>query len=240
MPKAGSSVPVTPFDGFPRECESFLAALAGNNSREWFHAHKADHDAYVVEPAKRFIVALGERVRAFAPGVVADPRVNGSLFRQSRDTRFAHGGPPYKTHLGMWLWEGELGRMECSGFYVHVEPPTLMVAAGMHVFPRPHLEAYRASLCHPRHGPALLDAVEAVRAAGPYNVGGEHYRRVPPGYDCPPELHDLLRHNGLYAGIEQPAADALTSPRFVDWCAARLREVAPIHRWLVELTRRVR
>ena len=230
---------MTSFDGFPPECESFLSALAANNSRDWFHYHKAAHDEFVVAPAKRFIVALGERVRAFAPGIVADPRVNGSLFRQSTDTRFARGKPPYKTHLGIWLWEGELGRMECSGFYVHVEPPIVMVAAGMHIFPRPHLEAYRASVCHPRHGPALLKAVAAVQAAGPYNVGGEHYKRVPPGFDAPPDRQDLLRHNGLYAGIEQPSAGTLTSPDFVDWCAERLREVAPIHRWLVDLTRRV-
>jgi len=227
------------FPGFPPGTARFLADLAMNNDREWFAANKARYQEDVVAPARAFITAVGSRLREFAPHVVADPRINGSLFRQNRDTRFSHDKTPFKTHLGMWLWEGELERMECSGFYLHVEPPNLMVAAGLYLFPKPLLHAWRESLANPRHGPALARAVAEVRAAGPYNVMGEHYKRVPPGYAAPPELADWLRYNGLYAGIELPMKGTLESAGFLDLAVEHFRNLAPLHRWLVDMTRRV-
>jgi uncharacterized protein (TIGR02453 family) len=227
-----------PFVAFPEACPQFLVELARNNDREWFLANKARYEADVVAPARAFISAMGQRLRGFAPGVHADPRVNGTLFRLNRDVRFGHDKRPYKTHLGLWFWEGERERMECSGFYVHVEPPILMVAVGIHVFPKAHLETFRASVAHPQHGEALREAVEAVRAAGPYDVGGEHYKRIPPGYDADPDVAGFLKFNGLTAGIELPVGVAYT-PGLLDVCEAHFRRLAPLHRWLLEMTRRV-
>ena len=42
-----------------------------------------------MEPAREFVIALGERLRQLAPNVMADPRVNKSIFRIYRDTRFS-------------------------------------------------------------------------------------------------------------------------------------------------------
>ena len=39
--------------------------------------------------------------------------------------------------------------MENSGFYFHLEPPKLMLAVGMHTFPKPFLEECRNSVVHP-------------------------------------------------------------------------------------------
>lgn len=232
-------MPATPaFDRFPVECAQFLVELACNNEREWFLEHKAEYDAFVMTPARAFVTALGARLKAFAPGVHADPRVNGSIFRQNRDTRFSRDPTPYKTHLGLWLWEGERDRMECSGFYFHVEPPRVYLGTGLHAFPKEHLATYRASVAHPVLGPALARAAADVRAAGPYAVEGEHYKRVPPGFDAAPEAAPFLRFSGLWAGIELPVA-TIFEDGLLDVCAAHFRNMAPLHRWLLEMTRRV-
>jgi uncharacterized protein (TIGR02453 family) len=226
------------FQGFPPGTVRFLVDLAAHNDRDWFAANKARYEEDVVRPARAFITSVGSRLREFAPHVVADPRVNGSLFRISRDTRFSHDKTPFKTHLGLWLWEGERARMECSGFYLHVEPPNVLVAAGLYLFPAPLLHAWRSSLSHPKFGPALAKAVAQVRASGPYTVHGEHYKRIPPGYGAPPALSDWLRYNGLYAGLEMPAAGTLESPGFLESTVEHFRNLAPLHRWLLDMTRR--
>ena len=223
------------FDGFPKRCIEFLVELAANNNREWFTEHKPEFDEYVMEPARQFVVAMGEALHDFAPSVTAEPRVDRTIFRIYRDVRFSKDKSPYKTNLGLWFWEGNLPRKECSGFYFHVEPPTLMLAAGTHMFGKETLTEYRKSVVDPELGTQLSDAIDVV-TDGPYTIGGKHYKRVPRGFDPNGENSDLLRYNGLYAATEIGIPDEFYSPDIVDFCAKKYRDMSPVHNWLLGLT----
>ena len=76
------------FKGFPRECVQFYSELARNNNRTWFSEHKADFDKYVLEPAQDFVFEMGKLLQKISPKVIADPRLDKSIFRPYRDTRF--------------------------------------------------------------------------------------------------------------------------------------------------------
>jgi uncharacterized protein (TIGR02453 family) len=223
-----------PFHGFPRALVAFYEDLAYNNNRAWFNEHKDVYKEYVIAPAQDFVRAMGERLRALAPDVVADTRATGagSIFRIYRDTRFSKDKTPYKTFLGIFFWEGQRKKTENSGFYFHLEPSRLMLAAGVHVFPRPLLEVYRDAVVDPDHGPALVQAVAQVAASGPYQVGERHYKRVPRGYDPNHENADYLLHNGLFASIESDVPEELFTEECLDYCLERFRDMAPIHAWL--------
>lgn len=227
------------FPGFPREGVKFLEDLKANNTKKWFEAHRDGFRRYVMEPAEAFVVAMGGRLRQIAPQIHAEPKVNKSIFRINRDTRFSRDKSPYKTHLGIWFWEGEGPRMECSGFYFHLEPPRLMLGAGMYVFPRAVLEGYRRAVAHAKYGPALARGLARIERRG-YGVGGEHYKKTPPGFDANHPRAALLRHNGLFASAETEIPAELYSPAIVAYCLARYREMAPLHEWLVALTKRLR
>src|SRR5213083_1396570 len=98
------------FTGFDPAALDFLRGLGEHNDRAWFEAHRADYEGLLLAPARELVIALGERLTAIAPGLRADPRVNGSILRINRDTRFSNDKRPYKTHLDLWLWEGD-GRL---------------------------------------------------------------------------------------------------------------------------------
>ena len=102
------------FDGFPKKGVEFLRQLSEHNDREWFSQHKDEYNEYLLAPARDFVTALGERLRKISPGIIADPRTDRSIFRINRDTRFAKDKSPYKTHLGIFFWEGNLQKMECA------------------------------------------------------------------------------------------------------------------------------
>jgi uncharacterized protein (TIGR02453 family) len=223
------------FPGFPKRTVSFLRELAKNNDREWFTAHKAEYEAAVMEPARAFVLAMGERLRRLSPGIRFDPRANGSLFRIYRDTRFSPDKSPYKTNLGIFFWEGGGPRMDCPGYYFHLEPPTLMLGGGSYIFSRPLLERYRRAVADPDYGPELAAIVKKIGGRPGYTLGGEHYKRVPAGYDAEPVAAGLLRHSGLYAGSEGPIPVELHSPALVDYCFDKFKPMEPLHRWLVKL-----
>ena len=224
----------TTFQGFPRECVAFLEGLTANNSKEWFDDHREDYDTHVLAPARAFIAAMGERLREIAPDVVADGRVNQSLFRINRDVRFSKDKSPYKTHLGVWLWEGSRPRMECSGFYFHLEASSLMLGSGVYELSKPMLGTFREAVLDDRRGPALAAAIDAVKANG-LEVGGQTYKRVPQGYDKDHERADLLRFGGLHVGKTEPIPEALFGPELIEHCFAAYRQMAPLHEWLREM-----
>jgi uncharacterized protein (TIGR02453 family) len=110
---------MTAFGGFPPATVRFLRELRVNNRKDWFDAHRSDYEAFWVAPAKAFVVAAGRQLAELAPGIRAEPRVLGSIFRINRDTRFVRGAGPYKDHFDFWFWEGER-RRAVSGFFARL------------------------------------------------------------------------------------------------------------------------
>ncbi len=223
------------FKGFSQAGLDFYAQLARHNRREWFAEHKEVYEREVLEPARALVDDLGRSLAKVAPGLHAEPKVNRSIFRIQRDIRFSADKSPFKTHLGLWLWEGEGPRMECSGFYFQMEPPRIMVAAGMYVFPRRLLGPFRQAVADDKLGPALTRALQPGLSQGLYDLGGRHYARVPRGLDPGHPRADLLRHNGLYVFHESGFIEELHSPALVEWCRERYAAMVPMHRWLREL-----
>ena len=221
-----------PFTGFPKETHQFFTDLAANNNKPWFDVNKPDYENYVLAPARDFVVALGERLRDLSPGVVADPRVNKSIFRIYRDIRFSKDKTPYKTHLALWFPVGEGGgKFENPGYYFHLEPGNIMLGVGIHVFSKPLLKAYRDAVVNPELGPALAQITAVVLKKG-YGVGSKTYKRVPRGYDPEHKYADLLRYSGLTSGVDLGIPAELYAPELIDFCFDRYRELAPIADWL--------
>ena len=81
---------IAEFRGFTKETVAFFRGLKKNNTREWFEGHRDVYEQHVMEPAKSFVVALGNRLKEISPNIVAAPKINKSIFRLNRDTRFSH------------------------------------------------------------------------------------------------------------------------------------------------------
>ncbi|UCF98336.1 MAG: DUF2461 domain-containing protein [Spirochaetaceae bacterium] len=226
------------FSGFPKEGVQYLLDLKKNNTKVWFDAHREEFESYLMEPSRNLVVALGEQLQEMSPGVTADPRTNKSIFRINRDTRFSKDKSPYKTNLGIFWWEGSRPKMECPGFYFHLEPPELMLGAGLYMFPKDLLESYRRSVVHPRQGKTLKDTISQLMSNKGISLGGKHYKRVPSGYDPNQQNAEYLLYNGLHAGTTITIPKELYSSDLLNFCTRRFRLLLPLHRWLVELMNR--
>jgi uncharacterized protein (TIGR02453 family) len=226
------------FSGFPPEALNFFAELAINNNKSWFEMHRSDYDNYVMAPSRDFVVALGERLRDLAPNVMADPRVNKSIFRIYRDIRFSKDKTPYKTHLALWFPVNTGGaKFDHPGYYFHLEPGNLMLGAGIHGFSKPLLKTYRDAVIDPNLGPSLAQAIAEVANQG-YGVGEKTYKRTPRGYDPDHKLAELLLYSGLTTGINLGIPTELFSAELVNYCYTHYQTMAPIVDWLENITGR--
>jgi uncharacterized protein (TIGR02453 family) len=222
------------FRGFSKKTVDFFKNLKRHNDRAWFEAHRDIYESEVMAPSRAFITAMGARLKTIAPKIVAIPKVNKSIFRINRDTRFSLDPTPYKTNLGLYFWEGTGGRMEGSGFYFHLEPPDLMMGGGMYMFSDKKLLRFRKAAVDKKLGKELAAVVKDLAAVPGFELGGKHYKRVPAGFDASQPNAPLLLHNGLYAGCEEPIPAEFFTPAIVDYCLEKFRAILPLYRWLVK------
>jgi uncharacterized protein (TIGR02453 family) len=229
------------FPGFPEQALHFLANLADNNNRDWFNAHKQDYLDHLVAPAVRFVHDMGERLKYISPHIQYDTRTNGqgSMMRIYRDIRFSKDKRPYKTWLGFRFWEGAGKKTQLPGFFFGLTATGAGIHVGLHGFPKPFLTAYREAVADDALGPQLEAAVKDVKAAGEYQLAGEHYKRVPRGYDNDHPRAGLLRHNALYASAPSIDPAVVMSPSMVDICFDHCEKMAPVQQWLVNVARHV-
>jgi len=226
---------VSEFKGFSKNTVEFFNELKGNNNKKWFESHRKDYEAFVMQPAKAFVVAMGERLKAVSSNILAVPKVNKALFRINRDIRFSLDDRPYKTNLGIFFWEGSRPRMECSGFYFHLEPPKLLLGAGIYMIQKRLMDRYRRMVVDPEYGEELYDIIKKISRLKDCDLGGKYYKRIPYGNDASHPNAKLLLHNGLYAGCETDIPDELYSKRLIDYCWKKFRALAPLHKWLVSV-----
>lgn len=224
------------FDGFPNRALELLAELGANNNRVWFEAHKAELQAQLLAPAQSFVLALGAQLQAIDPELRVDPRTDGAgvLMRIYRDTRFSSDPSPYKTNVSGLFWSGPGKKTERPAFGFRLGADGLDLMAGIFVFPPQLLAAYRQAVADERRGAELAAALTQLQHDG-YTIAGEHYRRVPAGYDPHHPRAVLLRHNGLYATPPRLAPQDVIRSSVVDRCAAHMQIIAPIYRWLCQL-----
>ncbi|MDR1046061.1 MAG: DUF2461 domain-containing protein [Candidatus Adiutrix sp.] len=222
------------FDGFPRAALQFLAELRANNNRAWFHENRGRAEEFLLAPARELVTAVGERLRAKRPGIVADPRTDRSIYRLNRDTRFSRDKTPYKTHLAVWWWEGVEGRLECPGFYFHLSPDSLGLSFGCYRFSERGLAGWRTALSDKRTASRFRILMRDLEKNG-HQAAEPELKRIPAGLSLEQPLAPWLRHKGLYTWREDfPPPPEIFAPGAADFIYRRFEAGLALHGWLVK------
>ena len=111
--------------------------------------------------------------------------------------------------------------MDCSGFYLHMEPSIIGLYAGIYIFPRWMLTEYRDSVVDKKYDKTLKRAVAGALKLSGCAAGGTHYKRGPRGYDSEHENAAYLLHNGFGVGFEQPVPPEFYTGGCGKWRRAR-------------------
>lgn len=220
------------FRSFGPELAAFLGDLRSNNERSWFAANRSRYEETVREPARAFIRAMAPALAAVSPHFRADDRkTGGSLMRIHRDTRFSPDKTPYKTNVGI-QFRHALGRdVHAPGFYVHLEPGSAFLGAGVW---RPDSAALFMIRSRIDEEPDAWRGVrDGAAFAAAFRLGGESLKRVPRGFAKDHPLAEDLKRKDFIAIHELPLGDALGSA-FPDLAAARMRDAGGFMRFLCE------
>ena len=187
------------FQGFSKKTLPFLAAIAQNNNKEWFTAHKKEYEELILEPSRAFVVEMGEHLQALEPTIHAEPKINKSLYRIYRDSRRPNAlAMPIKERIGVIFWQGNGKRMQSSSFYLHFSPQELYVAVGVRWFEKPMLDAFREYIKDDARREKLANILADIKAKDPgYTHLEKGYKRYPKGFSADMKHADLSLYKGM-------------------------------------------
>ena len=209
---------------FSPEVFVFLRQLKRHNDREWFAKNKARYQTSIVEPALSFISGFAPYLGRISPHFVADARpTRGSLFRIYRDTRFSPDGRPFKTRVGIHFSHASGKDAHAPVFYLHLEPDSCFVAAGIWHPDNRALTRVRTAIAH--------DMEQWAKVRKKLILEGDKLSRPPRGFDASHPFIDDLKMKDFVTSVplsEEQICSAKLMRDFVSSC----RKMSP----LVEFT----
>jgi uncharacterized protein (TIGR02453 family) len=224
------------FSGFPKQLPEFLSELKLNNEKPWFEANRERFDRLCVEPALAFIRAMAEQVEKFDPPHRAEAKVNGSLRRIYRDTRFSKDKTPYHTYLHLIFWAGS-HPMKSPGLHVVLSPGGFGIGAGHWGFDAGQLARYREAIGKPEKAAALDKAIAAAKKTG-CHLEQPALKRIPKEFDPAKytgSAESHIRQKGLVVRNRNEDYDeAMFDGRCADYVAKRMGQLLALQKWLME------
>jgi uncharacterized protein (TIGR02453 family) len=203
------------FDGFRPAAFAWFAGLEADNSREWFHAHRAVYDD---EVRGALDALLSELAGDAAPVWIARP---------NRDLRFAKDKTkPYKSRCYGTI-DGRL--------YAELAIDGLFAGTGYYTMDAGQLARFRAAVDDDASGRALVGIVSTLETDG-IETFGAALKTAPRGFTTDHPRAELLRHKLLIAGarIVPDASGGLSRAAALDHLRDTWTACAPLLAWLDE------
>jgi len=218
--------------GFSPETFAYLNDLSVNNNRDWFEDNRNRYEAHWRAPALDFIAALADPMSRLSPKLKAEPKLNGSLRRINRDTRFSKDKTPYSANLHMIFWAGEHPNRS-AGMHFVLHPESVGYGAGRWGFDGVTLTKYRNRVVEKADGDTLIAALDQANSVG-CTMDEPALARVPKGLEAEGRRAELLRHKGVVARTKDNGAAPVVvqGAGATEWAMETTRALMPLIAWV--------
>ena len=219
------------FTGIPRATFDFLAGVQANNTRDWFEAHRAQYERDWLAVGLDLAAALSEPASRI--GLMAVPKLNASLRRIHRDTRFSADKRPYHAQLHLILSTGP-DFNKVPGVHLVFGAAGWGYGAGHYGFTPQELDRWRGLVSTAPGLAAAQGWLASARAVG-CTLDPPDLARVPNGYESAPEWDQLLRRKSMIARTQLPlpVPDWLFGPEAPRQIAQLAAAHVPLLAWLL-------
>ena len=116
---------------FSQRTLDFLFENRLNDSRSWFAEHKKEYWELVIQPLRQLVMDLSPAMLELDPDFITEPKVDKTICRIWRDTRYTKDPSLYRDH--MWIIFKRGGRMhgtDYPGIYFEINLTASAMAVG--------------------------------------------------------------------------------------------------------------
>ena len=203
---------------------SFLEDLKLNNDKDWFDANRKRYQAAkkdVENLLEKLIPALAD----FDHNLI-DLKPKECTFRIFRDVRFSNDKRPYKTNMGAYISRG--GRKSpYAGYYLHIEPGNVFLAAGVWMPPADVLKAVRQEIDYNADEFKGILNKASFKKVFP-TLEGEKLKTAPRDYPKDHPEIEYLKHKSFLVMTSLNDKD-LTDKGFIEKAAGIYKEAKPLN-----------
>lgn len=216
------------FRGFSQRALEFLRNLGADNSKAWFEEHRGEYDEYLLEPMKMLVEALAPAVLAIDPHLDVRPRVDKTISRIHRDTRFSKDKSPYRNFAWIAFKRDVKDWSDCPGFFMEFSPAAYRYGMGFYRASKKTMDGLRRLI--DRDPRAFRETIELLDSAS-FRLEGESYKRIL-NPKMTGTLLDWYQKKNCYVARNKKIDDIFFSPALVAELSDSFGLLAPIYRIL--------
>jgi len=207
----------------------YLTALAANNDREWYHAHKADYkaaNALFEQLVQELIYGIGTFDNSVLHNVPKE-----LTFKLVRDTRFSHDKSPYNPSFRAHI--SSQGKLPIPvGYYIMLKPNggTFLgggLFADMFANATAMVRDYISA-----HPDEWSDIITDAAFNKYFTVKGTALKNVPAGYDKNNPKAEYLKFKSWYVEYFIPDEDACDGEKLIQTSLEVFKAMKPFNDYL--------
>ncbi len=216
---------------FSRKTIAFLKELKQNNNKAWFDVNRQRYEDEVRTPALNYIESMDQHITKISPHFIASAKkVGGSLMRVHKDIRFSKDKTPYKTNVGIHFKHARGKDVHAPGFYLHIEPGEVFLAAGIW---RPESSTLKNVRTLIDEYPKEWKKLSTKLIKNDFSFGGDSLKRPPVGFQADHALIDDLKRKDFIA-VRNLKISTVYAKDFQKQSAKMFKEVAPLVKFICD------
>lgn len=215
---------------FSEQTFRFLVENRQQNSRAWYHAHRAEYRQYVLAPLVELVERLRPTVLSIDAQLIAEPKVGKSISRLYRDTRYTKDKSLYRDVIWTAFSRPRTERISRPGLVFEASPDGFRYGVGYYEASTQTMQAMRTLIL--ADDPAFHKADRAYRGQDVFAMQGESYKR-PRFIEQDTQTCEWLNRRNISFMHDSREFTRLYAPDLYEEIAQGFRLLTPIYAFFV-------
>ncbi len=209
---------------------SFLFENRLHNSRDWFSAHHAAYIRDVITPLMELVSQLSPTMLTIDPHLTTEPRVDRTISRIWRDTRYSRDKSFYRDHMWIIFKRGAMHGTHVPGLYFELNQDGFAYGSGFYHASSAFMAQMRDFILN--KNPEAMRALYAYEKQHVFLVEGECYKK--PRYPNEPDNVRLwLERKEICFTAHSNDFSLLFSDHLAEELCKHFTLLAPVYRFLL-------
>ncbi|NOX34799.1 MAG: DUF2461 domain-containing protein [Deltaproteobacteria bacterium] len=220
------------FHGFSKDSFSYLKNLKANNNKIWFETHKQEYQDFILKPLQNLVKDLGQAMVNIDPFLEISPKINKTISRIYRDTRFSKNKSPFKTTMWITFKRPDKKWQDTPTYFFEISPDSYRYGMGFYCASSD--TAYRLRKLIDTDSKNFKKTLSLYAKQQTFIIEGEKYKKI---FDKKKseKIQDWYQRKSLYLVCNRNIDNMVLCKNLTDNMILDFSLIVPIYYFLWEL-----
>ena len=160
---------------FSAKTLDFLFENKIHDSKNWFTEHKQQYQELVFDPLHDLVEVLAPHMLKIDDKLTVEPRVDRTICRIRRDTRFTRDKSIYRANMWIIFKRGKMHGTEVPGIYFDLSGAGFSYGCGFYSASSEYMQTLRELILQGH--PTFVKANRALQKQTIFHLDGDRYKR---------------------------------------------------------------